>query len=55
MTKPSKNKELAIKQIATQELQAEKKKMQEYKQMIMQKIMRELQAITQAKKKAIKA
>ncbi len=45
----------AIKQIATLKLQAEKIKMQEWKQMIMEEVERELQAIKQTHKEVIEA
>lgn len=54
-TRAGKSAELAIKQIATQELQAEKGKMQVWKQMIMEEVARELQAIRQAQEEAIEA
>ena len=47
--------EAAIKQIATLELPAKKRKMQEWKQMIMQEVGRELQAIRPAHEEVIEA
>ena len=47
-TRASKNAEAAIKQIATQELQPEKGRMQEWKQYVMQDVAQELQAIRSA-------
>ena len=47
--------EAAIKQIATQNFQAEKKKMQEWKQSVMQKVVRELHTTKKAHKEVIEA
>ena len=44
-TRASKNAEAAIKQLATQELQVEKGKMQEWKKNVMQEVAQELHAI----------
>lgn len=54
-TRAGKSAEAAIKQIATQELQAEKGRMQKWKQIVMQEVERELQAIRQAYEEAIEA
>lgn len=54
-TRASKSAEAAIKQIAAQELQAEKGRMQEWKQVVMQEVARELQGIRQAHEEAIEA
>lgn len=55
VTRASKNAEAAIKQIATQELQAEKGRMQEWKQYVMQEVAQELQAIRSAQDEVIEA
>lgn len=47
--------EAAIKQIASQELQAEKVRIEEWKQNVMQDVMRELQAMKQTKGEAMEA
>ena len=54
-TRAGKSAEAAIKQIAAQELQVEKGRMQEWKQVVMQEVARELQAIRQAHEEAIEA
>ena len=54
-TRAGKSAEAAIKQIAAQELQVEKGRMQEWKQVVMQEVARELQAIRQANEEAIEA
>lgn len=55
VTRASKNAEAAIKQIATQELQAEKGRMQEWKRYVMQEVAQELQAIRSAQYEVIEA
>lgn len=45
ITRSNKNAEAAIKQIATQELQVEKGRTQEWKQIVIQEVARELHAI----------
>ena len=54
-TRAGKTAEAAIKQIAAQELQAEKGRMQEWKQIVMQEVGHELQAIRQAHEEAMEA
>ncbi len=54
-TRAGKSAKAAIKQIATQKLQAEKEKMREWKQVVMQEVAHELHAIRQAHKEAIEA
>ena len=54
-TRASKSAEAAIKQIVAQELQAEKGRMQEWKQVVMREVARELQGIRQAHEEAIEA
>lgn len=55
VTLASKNAEAAIKQIATQKLQAEKGRMQEWKRYVMQEVAQELQAIRPAQDEVIEA
>lgn len=54
-TRAGKSAEAAIKQIAAQKLQVERGRMQEWKQVVMQEVARELQPIRQAHEKAIEA
>lgn len=54
-SRASKNAEATIKQIATQELQAEKGRMQEWKRYVMQEVAQELQAIRPAQDEVIEA
>lgn len=54
-TRAGKSAEAAIKQIATQKLEAEKDKMREWKQVVMQEVTHELHAMRQAHEEAIKA
>lgn len=55
ITRTCKTAEATLKQIATQEFQAEKGKMQVWKQMIMQKVAHELQTIKQTHKESMEA
>lgn len=54
-TRVTKSAEAAMKQIATQELQVEKKRMQEWKQNVMLEVIRKLQVIKQAHKEVMEA
>ena len=54
-TRATKSAEAAVKQIATQELQVEKKRMQEWKQNVMLEVIRKLQVIKQAHKEVMEA
>lgn len=54
-TRAGKSAEAAIKQLATQELQAEKGRMQEWKENVMQEVVREVQVIKQTQDEAIEA
>lgn len=51
----TKSAEAAIKQIATQKFQAEKERMREWKQVVMQEVARELHAIRKAHEEAMEA
>lgn len=53
-TRASRTTEAILKQIATQEFQAEKKKIQIWKQIIMQEVVHELQAIKKIHEKSLK-
>ena len=54
-TRAGKSAEAVIKQLATQELQGEKEKMESWKAIVMQEVARELQGIRQAQEEAIEA
>lgn len=54
-TTRAKSAEAAIKQIATQKLQAEKEKMREWKQFVMQEVVRELHVTKKAHEEAMEA
>ena len=54
-TRAGKSAEAAIKQIATQKLQAEKERMREWKQFVMQEVVRELHANKKAHEEAMEA
>lgn len=54
-TRAGKSAEAAIKQIATQKLQAEKEKMREWKQFVMQEVVRELHVTKKAHEEAMEA
>ena len=54
-TRPGKCAAAAIKQLATQELQAEKRKMQDWKENVMREVAKELQVIRQTQEEAMEA
>ena len=55
MTKSGKSARATIKQIVTQKFQAEKERMQKWKQFVIQEVVRELYATKKAHKEAIEA